>query len=64
MKAIIVMFDSLNRDFLSPYGCDWTITPNFQRLAEKTVTFRRSYAGSLPCMPAESYIRYGLEKGD
>ncbi|MDT8296777.1 MAG: sulfatase [Spirochaetaceae bacterium] len=59
MKTIMVMFDSLNRDFLSPYGCDWTITPNFQRLAEHSVTFRRSYAGNLPCMPARRELHTG-----
>ena len=59
MKAIMVMFDSLNRDFLSPYGCDWTITPNFRRLAEHSVTFSRSYAGSLPCMPARRELHTG-----
>ena len=35
----MVMFDSLNRRMLSPYGCDWTKTPNFARLAENAVTF-------------------------
>jgi arylsulfatase A-like enzyme len=59
MKAIMVMFDSLNRDFLSPYGCDWTITPNFKRLAERSVTFNNSYAGSLPCMPARRELHTG-----
>ena len=43
MKAVVVMFDSLNRHLLSPYGCEWTHTPNFKRLAERTVTFDRSY---------------------
>ncbi|MBC2593888.1 sulfatase-like hydrolase/transferase [Ruficoccus amylovorans] len=52
MKAIIVMFDSLNRHMLQPYGCDWVKTPNFQRLAERTVTFDNSYVCSMPCMPA------------
>ena len=52
MKAVMVMFDSLNRHFLSPYGCDWTHTPNFKRLAEKTVTFTSCFVVSMPCMPA------------
>jgi len=52
MKAIIVMFDSLNRHLLSPYGCAWTHTPNFQRLAQRTVQFNQSYVCSMPCMPA------------
>ena len=52
MKAIMLMFDSLNRRLLEPYGCEWTKTPNFKRLAEKTVVFDNCYSGSLPCMPA------------
>lgn len=59
MKAIMLMFDTLNRRMLSPYGCDWTITPNFQRLAEHTVTFGNCYAGSLPCMPARRELHTG-----
>lgn len=39
MKAIMVMYDSLNRHLLQPYGCQWTQTENFQRLAEHTVVF-------------------------
>ena len=34
MKAIMIMYDSLNRHMLAPYGCEWTKTPNFERLAE------------------------------
>lgn len=59
MRAIMVMFDSLNRNLLSPYGCDWTHTPNFQRLAKKTVVFDHAYAGSLPCMPARRELHTG-----
>ncbi len=59
MKAIMLMFDSLNRHMLSPYGCEWTHTPNFQRLAERTVTFDNCYVGSLPCMPARRELHTG-----
>ena len=59
MRAILVLFDSLNRHCLSPYGCDWTITPNFRRLAEHAVTFDRCYVGSLPCMPARRELHTG-----
>ena len=27
MKAIMIMFDSLNRRMLPPYGCDWVEAP-------------------------------------
>ena len=59
MKAIMVMFDSLNRRMLEPYGCDWTQTPNFRRLAERAVTFTQSYVSSMPCMPARRELHTG-----
>jgi arylsulfatase A-like enzyme len=59
MKAIMVMFDSLNRHMLPPYGCDWIQAPNFARLAKQSVTFTNCYAGSLACMPARRDIHTG-----
>ncbi|MFI0924121.1 sulfatase [Streptomyces sp. NPDC021012] len=59
MRAIMVMFDSLNRRMLPPYGGDWTHAPNFARLAERTVTFDKAYAGSMPCMPARRELHTG-----
>lgn len=55
----MVMFDSLNRRMLPPYGCDWTHAPNFARLAQRTVTFDNSYIGSMPCMPARRDLMTG-----
>ncbi len=59
MKAVMLMFDSLNRNMLEPYGCDWVKTPNFQRLAERAVRFNQCYAGSMPCMPARRELQTG-----
>ncbi len=59
MKAIMLMFDSLNRHMLPPYGCDWVHAPNFKRLAEKSVTFDKSFVGSMPCMPARRELNTG-----
>ena len=59
MKAIMVMFDTLNRHMLPPYGCDWVHAPNFKRLAERTVTFDKCYVGSMPCMPARRELHTG-----
>lgn len=59
MKAIMIMFDTLNRHMLPPYGCDWIHAPNFQRLAEKSVTFDNCYIGSMPCMPARRELHTG-----
>lgn len=55
----MVMFDSLNRHMLPPYGGDWTHAPNFARLAERSTTFDTCYAGSMPCMPARREIHTG-----
>lgn len=59
MRAIMVMYDSLNRSFLQPYGCDWTLTPNFSRLAQRSVQFDNNYVGSMPCMPARRELHTG-----
>ncbi len=52
MKAVFVLFDSLNRHMLSPYGGTRIPTPNFDRLAARARVYDRHYVGSMPCMPA------------
>lgn len=59
MKAIMVMFDSLNRHMLPPYAETWTHAPNFARLGERTVRFSNSYVASMPCMPARRDLHTG-----
>ncbi len=59
MRAIILMYDSLNRHMLQPYGDTFVQTPNFERLAERTVIFDNYYAGSMPCMPARREMHTG-----
>ena len=59
MRVIMLMYDTLCRHMLSTYGCDWVRTPNFERLAERSVQFNNSYAGSLPCMPARRELHTG-----
>ena len=59
MKAIMVMFDSLNRRFLPPYSAkaaEGIKASHFARLSQHTAVFDNSYVGSLPCMPAGNYI--------
>ncbi len=59
MRTIMVMYDTLCRHFLEPYGNDWVRTPNFTRLAQHSVTFEQNYACSLPCMPARRDLHNG-----
>ncbi len=59
MKAIMVMYDSLNRRYLEPYGSGLCETPNFRRLAQHSVRFTNCFVGSMPCMPARRELHTG-----
>ena len=59
MRTIMVLFDSLNKNYLPPYGNSWIKAPNFQRLADHSVKFDNCFAGSLPCMPARRELHTG-----
>lgn len=59
MKAIVVLFDTLNRAFLPPYGAEGVHAPNFERLAARSTRFTNCYGGSMPCMPARREMHTG-----
>ncbi len=59
MRAVFVLFDSLNRHMLGPYAGTRIPTPNFDRLAARTARFANHYVGSLPCMPARRDMQTG-----
>ena len=59
MKTVFLLFDSLNRRMLDPYGSIYLETPNFKRLAKKTIIFDNHYIGSMPCMPARRDMQTG-----
>jgi len=67
MRAVVILLDSLARHYLSTYGNDWTVTPNINRLAERSVVFDNHWLGSAPCMPARRDMLTGrfsfLERG-
>lgn len=58
MKAVLLLFDSLNLLALSCYG-GRIDTPNFDRLAKQTTVFDRHFVGSMPCMPARRDLQTG-----
>jgi arylsulfatase A-like enzyme len=59
LKAVFVLFDSLNRHILGCYGGRRMPTPNFDRLAVRARVFDKHYVGSLPCMPARRDLLTG-----
>ena len=58
MRAVFVLFDSLNRHDLGCYGGKIP-TPNFDRFAKRALTFDNHFVGSLPCMPARRDLHTG-----
>jgi arylsulfatase A-like enzyme len=62
MRAILLIFDSLNRHWLPPYGTtggDLPDLPNFRRLATRSVTYDHACVGSMPCIPARRELHTG-----
>lgn len=59
MKAIIILFDSLNKRYLPPYGCDEVEAPAFLKLAQGCTVLDNSYVSSMPCIPARRDLHTG-----
>ena len=49
MKAILLLFDSLNRHHIPPYGCDWCMRRT--ALGRHSVTFDTALSGACPACP-------------
>ena len=58
-NVIVVLFDSLNRHLISPYGATEFDTPNLTRFAARATRFTNHQTGSLPCMPARHDLLCG-----
>ena len=62
MNVILILIDSLNRHYVSSYGCQTVKTPNIGELASRGVTFTNHFIGSAPCMPARREIMSGRQE--
>jgi arylsulfatase A-like enzyme len=66
MKIIYVDVDSLRPDHTGPYGYARDITPNLDRLAERSVRFDRYYCSDSPCLPSRTALvsgQFGITNG-
>ncbi len=64
-NAIVVMFDSLQFNYVGCYGNDWIKTPNMDRLCREGVKFENCYTEGLPTVPCRRAMhtgRYTLPK--
>ncbi|KXT59925.1 Choline-sulfatase BUT NOT [Streptococcus oralis] len=60
MKVVLVLMDTLRKDFLKAYNQDsFVSTPNLDAFAKDSTTFDNHYIGSTPCMPARRDIMTG-----
>ncbi len=58
-NAIVLMFDSLQYNYLGCYGNSWIKTPNMDRLAREGVLFENSYTEGCPTVPCRRAMHTG-----
>jgi arylsulfatase A-like enzyme len=58
-NVILIVSDTLRRDFLGCYGNRWVRTPNISKFAEISVVFDRAYIHNFPTVPARADIYTG-----
>ena len=51
MNLILIISDTLRRDYLGCYGNGWVKTPNIDAFAREATVFDSAYVGSFPTMP-------------
>lgn len=59
MNVILVVADTLRRDYLPCYGHTEVITPNLDRFAQSALIFEDCYAASFPTVPARADLMTG-----
>ncbi|MBN2061404.1 MAG: sulfatase [Deltaproteobacteria bacterium] len=50
-NVIVIMFDTLQFNYIGCYGNDWIKTPNMDRLAREGILFENNYIEGLPTVP-------------
>ena len=58
-NAIVVMFDSLQYNYLGCYGNDWIKTPNIDYFAKEGIVFENAYCEGLPTVPCRRAMHTG-----
>ncbi len=58
-NAIVIMFDSLQHNYLGCYGNEWMKTPNMDRLAREGVLFENCYTEGVPTVPCRRAMHTG-----
>ena len=59
MNFIVIVCDTLRRDFLGCYGNNWIKTPYIDKFARQSIIFDNAYSASFPTVPARRDIFTG-----
>lgn len=59
MNVILIISDTLRRDYLGCYGNDWIRTPHLDAFAQECLILERAYIGSFPTVPCRNDILTG-----
>ncbi|MGL4593488.1 MAG: sulfatase family protein [Thermoguttaceae bacterium] len=58
-NILVCMADDASFPFAGVYGCKWIKTPNFDRLAQEGLLFRRAYTPNAKCSPSRACFLTG-----
>ncbi|HIE51986.1 MAG TPA: sulfatase [Armatimonadetes bacterium] len=59
MNTILIISDTVRRDFLGAYGNEWISTPNLDRFAAEGLVFDRAYTASYATVPNRGDVHTG-----
>ena len=58
-NILFCIMDDASYMHMSAYGCEWTDTPSFDRLANEGILFQNAYTPNAKCAPSRSSIITG-----
>lgn len=60
MNVIVVVLDTLRKDYVGAYGNQWVMTPTLDEIAERGTRFARVVPESLPTIPVRRALHTGI----
>ncbi|MFP4073600.1 MAG: sulfatase-like hydrolase/transferase, partial [Actinomycetota bacterium] len=60
MNVIVVVLDTLRKDYVGAYGNEWVMTPTLDEIAARGTRFARVVPESLPTIPVRRALHTGM----
>lgn len=58
-NILVIVSDTMRKDFIAPYGNTWVKTPTLSRLAEESAVFENAHPECLPTIPTRRTLHSG-----